>query len=134
MHGSQPVGERKREPHLSDEGLPTHTFGVLMSLEPALAALAGLAILGQHLGPTELVAIMLVVVACAGVSWTGRGPSPREHDLSNGRAADTVVLLVRNDELADAGLGVEGGGGLFELIFAHVDEVAERASSIAHAR
>ena len=39
-----------------------------MSLEPALAALAGLAILGQHLGPTELVAIMLVVVACAGVS------------------------------------------------------------------
>ncbi|MGZ4423808.1 MAG: EamA family transporter [Gaiellaceae bacterium] len=58
--------------------LPTHTFGVLMSLEPALAALAGLAILGQHLGPTELVAIMLVVVACAGVSWTGRGPSPRE--------------------------------------------------------
>jgi inner membrane transporter RhtA len=58
--------------------LPTHTFGVLMSLEPALAALAGLAILGQRLGPAELVAIAFVVVACAGVSWTGHGPSPRE--------------------------------------------------------
>jgi inner membrane transporter RhtA len=58
--------------------LPTHTFGVLMSLEPALAALAGLAILGQRLGPAELVAIALVVVACAGVSWSGGGPSPRE--------------------------------------------------------
>jgi len=58
--------------------LPTHTFGVLMSLEPALAALAGLAILGQRLGPAELVAIALVVVACAGVSWSGRTPPPRE--------------------------------------------------------
>jgi inner membrane transporter RhtA len=58
--------------------LPTHTFGVLMSLEPALAALAGRAILGQHLGPAELIAIALVVVACAGVSWTEDGPSPRE--------------------------------------------------------
>lgn len=58
--------------------LPTHTFGVLMSLEPALAALAGLAILGQRLGPAELVAIALVIAACAGVSWTGHGPSPRE--------------------------------------------------------
>lgn len=58
--------------------LPTHTFGVLMSLEPALAALAGLAILGQRLGPPELVAIGFVVLACAGVSWTGHGPSPRE--------------------------------------------------------
>jgi inner membrane transporter RhtA len=58
--------------------LPTHTFGVLMSLEPALAALAGLAILGQHLGPAELIAIGFVVLACAGVSWTGHGPSPRE--------------------------------------------------------
>jgi EamA-like transporter family len=31
--------------------LPTHTFGVLMSLEPALAALAGLAILGPASWP-----------------------------------------------------------------------------------
>jgi hypothetical protein len=29
---------------------------------------------------------------------------------------------------------VECSGGPFELIFAHVNEVAERASSIAHAR
>jgi inner membrane transporter RhtA len=50
----------------------------LTSLEPALAALACLAILGQHLGPAELVAIALVVVACAGVSWSGRTPPPRE--------------------------------------------------------
>jgi inner membrane transporter RhtA len=48
--------------------IPTNVFGVLMSLEPAVAALAGFAVLGQDLGLRELVAIALVVAASAGVS------------------------------------------------------------------
>lgn len=48
--------------------LPQHVFGVLMSLEPAVAALAGFAALGQSLGARQLVAIALVVAASAGAA------------------------------------------------------------------
>lgn len=43
-------------------------FGVLMSLEPAIAALAGFLILGQALGARELVAIVCVITASVGVT------------------------------------------------------------------
>jgi inner membrane transporter RhtA len=43
-------------------------FGVLMSLEPAVAALAGLIVLGQGLGARAIVGIALVVVASIGAS------------------------------------------------------------------
>lgn len=43
-------------------------FGVLMSLEPAMAALAGLIVLGQGLGPRSVVGIALVVCASVGAS------------------------------------------------------------------
>lgn len=45
------------------------TFGVLMSLEPAVAAFAGAVVLGQRLDARELFAIGLVVVASVGVTW-----------------------------------------------------------------
>ena len=48
--------------------LPARVFGVLMSLEPAVAALAGLVVLGQELGAREWGAIALVVVASAGAT------------------------------------------------------------------
>ncbi len=48
--------------------LPANVFGVLMSLEPAVAALAGLVVLGQELGAREWAAIALVVVASAGAT------------------------------------------------------------------
>jgi inner membrane transporter RhtA len=48
--------------------LPANVFGVLMSLEPAVAALAGFVVLGQDLGPREILAMALVVAASAGVS------------------------------------------------------------------
>ncbi len=53
--------------------LPERTFGVLLSLEPALAALAGVALLGQHLVGRELVAIALVMIASAGALSTAEG-------------------------------------------------------------
>ena len=48
--------------------LPTGVFGVLMSLEPAVAALAGLVVLGEVLHAREWVAIALVVAASAGAA------------------------------------------------------------------
>jgi inner membrane transporter RhtA len=42
-----------------------------MSLEPAVAALAGLAVLGQSLVPREWAAIALVVTASAGAAALG---------------------------------------------------------------
>lgn len=47
--------------------IPTRVFGVLSSLGPAVAALAGLLVLGQALAPIQVGAIALVVAACAGV-------------------------------------------------------------------
>ena len=41
-------------------------FAVLMSLEPAIAALAGFLILGQNLSARQMLGILLVVVASAG--------------------------------------------------------------------
>lgn len=46
--------------------LPTQTFGILMSLEPAIAALSGLLFLGELLSPVQLVAIGLVMAASIG--------------------------------------------------------------------
>jgi inner membrane transporter RhtA len=53
-----------------------HVFGVLMSLEPAVAALAGLVLLGQSLSAVDVVAIVLVVTASAGATRGARGPAP----------------------------------------------------------
>jgi inner membrane transporter RhtA len=58
--------------------LPKGTFGVLMSLEPAVAALVGLVALGQDLSANEVVAIALVVAASAGALSAARTPSPVE--------------------------------------------------------
>ena len=52
--------------------LPTAVFGVLTSLNPAVAALAGLLILGQHLPGAQLVGIALVVAGSGGITLTGR--------------------------------------------------------------
>jgi inner membrane transporter RhtA len=53
--------------------LPTHVFGILMSLEPAVAALSGFVLLGEHLRPRAWVSLVLVVIASAGASRS-RGP------------------------------------------------------------
>ena len=54
------------------------TFGVLMSLEPAVGALVGLVALGQELSASEAIAIALVVAASAGALGTARAPAPVE--------------------------------------------------------
>lgn len=48
--------------------LPARTFGVLMSLEPAVAALAGFALLGEGLSALEVAAVGMVVAASTGAA------------------------------------------------------------------
>jgi inner membrane transporter RhtA len=55
--------------------LPEHVFGILMSMEPAVAALVGFVVLGQDLTLRDVVAIALVAGACAGASLSARRPA-----------------------------------------------------------
>jgi threonine/homoserine efflux transporter RhtA len=76
--------------------LSTRVFGIWMSLEPAVAALIGLALLGQHLSVSEWAAVGCVVVACVGAARSappaptpdlpGPAPVPPAPDLG-GRSA-----------------------------------------------
>lgn len=52
--------------------IPARVFGVLMSLEPAVAALAGLFLLGERLGMRAVAAVVFVTVAAAGASLFAR--------------------------------------------------------------
>jgi inner membrane transporter RhtA len=58
--------------------IPPGVFGVLMSLEPAVAALAGLAILGEVLAAREWSGIALIVAASAGAARGARVSRPVE--------------------------------------------------------
>jgi inner membrane transporter RhtA len=48
--------------------MPPRVFGILMSLEPAMAALAGLVILGESLRWPQWIAVLCVVAASAGAT------------------------------------------------------------------
>jgi len=55
--------------------LPTRTFGVLMSLSPALGALSGLCFLGERLTAIQWAAIASIMLASGGTAATSRPPS-----------------------------------------------------------
>ncbi|HEY3658758.1 MAG TPA: EamA family transporter [Steroidobacteraceae bacterium] len=56
--------------------VPTRTFGVLMSGDPALAALSGLAFLHETLSVVQWAAIASIMLASAGSAATSRAPQP----------------------------------------------------------
>lgn len=58
--------------------LTAQVFGILLSLEPACAALAGLLVLGQRLAPVQLAGMALVVAASALVLGLGARKDPAE--------------------------------------------------------
>ncbi len=60
--------------------LPKHVFGVLLSLEPIVAAIAGWLLLDQSLGPVRLAAIMLVILASIGTTVTASRMRRRQTD------------------------------------------------------
>lgn len=57
------------------KALPARTFGILMSLEPAVAAIVGLVILHELLTTTQWLAVALVIAASAGSTLTSRSPA-----------------------------------------------------------
>ena len=56
--------------------LPSRTFGILMSLEPAAAALAGLVFLREQLTGMQWLALVFVSAASAGAALTARRVAP----------------------------------------------------------
>ena len=57
--------------------IPTRVFGVLVSLEPAVAALAGLALLGERLTLAQWLAVGAIVAASVGVAADPGGARER---------------------------------------------------------
>ncbi len=64
--------------------LPSRTFGILMSLEPAVGALAGLFLLHEVLSPRQWLAVALVIAASAGSTLTSR----RAEQIAEGEAGE----------------------------------------------
>ncbi|WP_430390152.1 EamA family transporter [Dyella sp. 20L07] len=58
--------------------LPARTFSTLLSLEPAVAAMAGVALLGEQLSVLQWLAIVAIIVASAGTAWSMRQPTLTE--------------------------------------------------------
>ena len=63
--------------------LPKETFGIMISMEPAVAALLALVLLGEHLSLVQWLAIGCIVAASMGSAFTARRPvvSPAELPL-----------------------------------------------------
>lgn len=55
--------------------LPTRTFGTLMSMEPAIAAISGMVFLGETLALQQVLALMAIVIASMGSTLTLRRES-----------------------------------------------------------
>jgi inner membrane transporter RhtA len=55
---------------------PRQVFGILLSLEPAVATLAGWVLLGQRTPAVAIAAIAVVILASAGATLTARPPGP----------------------------------------------------------
>jgi inner membrane transporter RhtA len=106
--------------------LPTAVFGVLTSLNPTVAALAGLLVLGEHLPLRQVAGVALVTIASIGISLSAtragraaarsRGAEPppsADGPVSAGRPAERPagqqVGVDVEDALADLGSGVEDG-------------------------
>lgn len=54
--------------------LPKRTFSILLSLEPAVGAVAGWIVLAEHLSLQQVLAMGLIMVASMGAAWSaGRG-------------------------------------------------------------
>jgi inner membrane transporter RhtA len=57
--------------------IATKTFGVLMSLDPVLAALSGMLFLGEHLSLIQWAAVICIMVASGGSAATSKMPAPQ---------------------------------------------------------
>jgi inner membrane transporter RhtA len=63
--------------------LPARTFSTLLSLEPAVAAVAGVSLLDEQLSLLQWLAIVAIIVAAAGTALSVRRPALTEPPLAN---------------------------------------------------
>ena len=63
--------------------LPARTFSTLLSLEPAVAAMAGVTLLDERLSLLQWLAIVTIIVAAAGTALSVRQPALTEPPLAN---------------------------------------------------
>jgi inner membrane transporter RhtA len=105
--------------------LTTSAFGTLMCLEPALAVLAGFALLGQVPRAWSLAGVAFVVAAGLGAERYGARTAPRtaapegDRDLAGSQAPATVARLRLPGDTAvaaQAGLGRGGRAGFPPLV------------------
>lgn len=66
--------------------LPKQTYGVLLSMEPAMGALVALAILGEALAPLQWLAILCIMVASIGTASSVKGPETASPPPRGGEA------------------------------------------------
>jgi len=68
-------------------------FGILMSLEPAAAALAAIVVLQEHLAPVQWLAIGCVVAASIGATRSGSAPgeAPSQRGEEHSAAPGTLA-------------------------------------------
>ena len=52
--------------------MPAHTFGTLLSAEPAMGALMGWLVLGDMLPPSQWIGIFIIVAASVGAAMNAR--------------------------------------------------------------
>ena len=77
--------------YVSLRGLTAKAFGTLMSLEPAIAVLAGLLVLRQVPSPAAAIGVVFVVTAGIGAIRTGaRAPALADHPLDAPRPPATA--------------------------------------------
>jgi inner membrane transporter RhtA len=57
--------------------LPQEAFGIMTSMEPAVAALLGLVMLDEHLSGLQWLAIVCTMLAAAGSALTARRAAPQ---------------------------------------------------------
>jgi inner membrane transporter RhtA len=93
--------------------LTASAFGTLMSLEPAIALLAGLLVLGQIPGAAAAIGVLFVAIAGIGTTRTGaRTDQPRDHrDAAAARCAENITSppggpgYAHDERLHDLGSG-----------------------------
>lgn len=59
--------------------LPKEAFGIMISMEPAVAALVAMALLGEHLSAVQWLAIGCIMAASMGSAMTAARPAAADH-------------------------------------------------------
>jgi len=85
---------------------PKRVFGILLSLEPAVATMAGWLLLGQHAAPVALAAVVIVVAASTGSALGAKSPNPELAQGVSGSAGREEDSPFRMNEIqAPTGAG-----------------------------